>query len=109
MTNTFKTAASVTARLALATMMASISLGAAVVPAKAATVTRTISARGLDLSSASGRAVMVHRVAIGAHKVCSELAFPGGDTTPAAQDCTADAFKDGFQQVQRLFVAAPRP
>jgi hypothetical protein len=90
MTNTFtsiaKSAAGIAARLTAAAIMSTLVLGSAVVPAKAATATDTITVpaavhRGQDLAARLNRTAMVNRL------TCRTLSGFAAGAVPPPRSC----------------------
>jgi hypothetical protein len=72
-TNAAKTVASIAARLAAACIMSTLVLGSAVVPAKAATPTDTVTVPAQPVHRCPGLTAQLRRVAVINHLTCRTL------------------------------------
>jgi UrcA family protein len=75
-------------RLILTAVVCAMALG---YPASAEPVSTVVSTRGLDLSTAHGRAQLDARVQRAARRMCTDPGVRGVAATMAANRCTADA------------------
>jgi UrcA family protein len=71
-------------------------------------VQRPVSAAGLDLSNAKDRAVLNHRVAVAAYKVCQQVMNGDASGYPLYAECMERAKADARHQVEALVAAADK-
>jgi len=105
MTNTFKTAAAVAARLTLAAIMSTLMLGSAVVPVKAAPAT-SVTVDGGNPTDPLGihRGVdLMQRRLVVAHLACRNLSGVNTGAAPAPHSCEG---ADWSSHAQRSRIAA---
>jgi len=91
-------------------------LASAVLPAVAATddadpgaFVRSVSSKGLDLTTTAGQAMLRHRVDVAAHKVCEAAIAADGLGSAGFTDCFLAAAANGRRQAEtRIAVARSR-
>jgi UrcA family protein len=79
--------------------------GAVIVPviASAAPVSDTqvalVSTRGVDMTKPADQAMMRHRIAVAAHKVCDQVTEGDALTSPGYAECVGHATADASAQI----------
>jgi UrcA family protein len=77
-----------------------------VLPAVKVSLSYTVSAEGLDLTSPVGKAQLEKAVSDAAQKVCSELKHQHPLSTTAEQECVRQAKADALAKAHKLEAAA---
>jgi UrcA family protein len=90
-------------------LAAFISLAAIVLPAAAEAADQaamSVSTSGVDLTNPAGQAVLSHRIAVAAHKLCAQVTTGDALSSDAYADCVGRATADGKAQLDSRIAAA---
>jgi len=90
-------------------LFAFISLAAIVLPVVAEAADQrvvNVSTSGVDITNPAGQALLTHRIAVAAHKLCDQVAEGDALSSDAYGDCVGRATADGKAQLDSRIAAA---